>query len=89
MASLVPFLKKEDLNGMPMGLAMTLSIWPQQTHNQVIKLLAGYVLPVLLGKYHLQRLGGRWLGHEEVNMGMFTKMNIHSILVNVPVFTSS
>ncbi|XP_068682061.1 protein unc-79 homolog isoform X2 [Montipora foliosa] len=49
MASLVPFLKKEDLNSIPMGLAMTLSIWPQQTHNQVIKLLAGYVLPVLLG----------------------------------------
>ena len=59
MASLVPFLKKEDLYGMPMGLAMTLSIWPQQTHNQVIKLLAGYVLPVLLGKCHLQRLRGR------------------------------
>lgn len=51
MASLVPFLKKEDLHGMPMGLAMTLSIWPQQTHNQIIKLLAGYVLPILLGEY--------------------------------------
>lgn len=51
MASLVPFLKKEDLNAMPMGLAMTLSIWPSQTHNHIIKLLAGYVLPILLGKY--------------------------------------
>ena len=50
MASLVPFLKKEDLNAMPMGLAMTLSIWPQSTHNHIIKLLAGYILPVLLGK---------------------------------------
>jgi len=51
MASLVPFLKKEDLNAMPMGLAMTLSIWPSQTHNHIIKLLAGYVLPILLGMY--------------------------------------
>ena len=51
MASLVPFLKKEDLNAMPMGLAMTLSIWPSQTHNHIVKLLAGYVLPILLGKY--------------------------------------
>ena len=50
MASLVPFLKKEDLNSMPLGLAMTLSIWPQSTHNNIIKLLAGYILPVLLGK---------------------------------------
>lgn len=50
MASLVPFLKKEDLNSMPLGLAMTLSIWPQSTHKNIIKLLAGYILPVLLGK---------------------------------------
>ncbi|CAH3111879.1 unnamed protein product [Porites lobata] len=49
MASLVPFLKKEDLNSMPLGLAMTLSIWPLSTHNNIIKLLAGYILPVLLG----------------------------------------
>lgn len=56
MASLVPFLKKEDLNAMPMGLAMTLSIWPPQTHNHIIKLLAGYILPILLGNFVLRCL---------------------------------
>lgn len=49
MASLVPFLKKEDLNSMPMGLVMMLSIWPHQMHNNIIKLLASYILPILLG----------------------------------------
>ncbi|XP_067032005.1 protein unc-79 homolog isoform X2 [Acropora muricata] len=49
MASLVPFLKKEDLNSMPMGLVMMLSIWPHQMHNHIIKLLASYILPILLG----------------------------------------
>ena len=50
VASLVTFLPKNQLDSLPMTLAMVLTMWPPEIHYCIINLFCGYILPVLLGK---------------------------------------
>ena len=49
VASLLPLLPKDQLDSLPMRLAMVLTVWPAEIHHYIINLFCGYILPVLLG----------------------------------------
>ncbi|XP_048586447.1 protein unc-79 homolog isoform X2 [Nematostella vectensis] len=52
MASLIPFLPKDQLNSLPLTLAINLATWPETMHFMILNLLCGYVMPTVLYLLH-------------------------------------